>query len=238
MLVVLQFSMANLLAKLVKLQQQNLQAKDTVAETERALRSELLQVQSQLRNYGQTTGDPIRDWAVLQFGLGYEKKEAAARKVGDYLKRKQGELVGLFTEEAFSGSIRRTVKVSHLLKNPLDAIFGSEDGKHLVLSKDKEEMIYSCDRPLEWGKLKEYDHSTFYQDPIKLDKLLSGSLLFTDFAVLGRYRSSEYECDTTIELRTGEYVLPLLKSFIWGWGSADEIVIPPLYQRWEEKYGK
>lgn len=228
--------MTNLLAKLVKLQQRNRQAKDTVAETEKALREELRQVQSQLRNYGQTTGDPIQDWAVLQFGLGYEKKEAAARKVGDYLKQKQGELVGLFTEEAFSGSIRRTVKVSHLLKNPLDAIFDSEDGKHLVLSKDKEETIYSCDRSFERDRLGKYVHSAFYDNPIVLDKLISSSLLVADFAVFGHDRSHEYNCDTTFELRTGEYVLPSLKSFIWGWGSADEIVIPPLYQRWEEKH--
>ncbi len=222
--------MANLLKKLEQLRQQHSQAKVTVTETQKAVMEELYHVQSHLR-LGSSTGDNIRDWAILQFGLDYNRIEKDAKEIERFLQGKQGKLVALY-EDHLSDRILRKVRVGHLSQNPIEIRTNDNGTRDLLIRDQGSARTYTCSRELNpLGKLEEIKED-FYGSRLCLTDLVSADPVVSPFGVYGNIRKPEFHLTSRLELNVGERIFRSLES-IWEWGNPKG-TIPPLYQRWEE----
>ncbi|MBI4152721.1 hypothetical protein HY495_03355 [Candidatus Woesearchaeota archaeon] len=207
--------------KLEKMRRNYEQAKYTLEKATKEFHDTATSVQSEIIQ-GDTTGDEIKDWAIMQSQGGYPLLLENIQKIDAFLKGEKGELIGYFEDFYVPSSDHVRKGVIGRIGDPQISIKSYDRGESYLCIRGRESKFrdrnsgtYDCEVCLpsdsDIASLKD-EYRPFSDGTIYPARIVKSRIRVEEFAVIGHAENCQYQ------LRVGaENILRFADHFLWNW---------------------
>ena len=173
---------------------------------------------------GDSTGDLVTDWAISKGKEAYHTLLSNINIVNDYLKGKDGQLVGIFSEHfQNSRALWREGHICRLGEPRISAYIYTRGVFSLRIPAKTASVVYHecASLPVNSEYAKLVDEISGFDGGINLEELVQSRLRREDFGIIGSGNNNCYE------LYVGDkQVVRYADEFLWNWRASQHREMP------------